>query len=360
MAFISEIHYKNSTASATGVNEYVEVTLSPAEFARDDDFQIATYEQNGQLSASVTLSDLTPVLDATTGYYVYTFETITTAPNGGNGNAEAIALVDNSLANPVLSFYDIGGGTSNITAAAGTPAAGATSTNISATPEESIQFDAGGNRIDGDLTEDSSVVCFADGTMIATPDGFMPIERLKVGDRICTLDADPQPIRWISSRQIGHLELLANPFLRPVVFPGDTKLKVSRHHRMLIRGKIAQRMFGQDQILVPAKDLVGYCGVKMDDSTGSLRYYHILLDAHHIINANGIAAESLYLGSEGLNAMTPAARNELEMIFPQLANPAIFEPPALCRKEDSGRRVRHLAERHQKNKRELVTPFEAV
>ena len=144
MAFISEIHYRNSTANATGVDEYVEVTLSPAEFSRAGDFQIATYEQNGQLSDSVTLSDLTPVLDATTGFYVYTFETITTDPDGANGNAEAIALVDNSLPDPVLSFFDIGGGTSSITAAAGTPAAGATSTNIPATSEESIQFDAGG------------------------------------------------------------------------------------------------------------------------------------------------------------------------------------------------------------------------
>ncbi|MEP5757737.1 MAG: Hint domain-containing protein [Litoreibacter sp.] len=360
MAFISEIHYLNTVATASGVAEFVEVTLTPAEALRASDFQIATYEQDGGLSDIITLSDLTPTIDPDTGFAVYVFETVTTAPDGVDGNAEAIALVDNSLANPVISFFDIAQGVANIEAVDG-PAAGATSVNIpGAGTSDTIQFDINGNRIDGDLSPGTSVVCFANGTMIETERGFVPIETLQAGDRISTMDAGPQPIRWISSRKISHLEMLANPNLRPVILPGTTKLKVSRHHRMLICGKIAQKMFGQDEILVPAKDLVGYCGVEMDASAQGVTYFHILLDDHHIINANGISAESLYLGKEGVNAMVPAARKELETILPELADPSDFVPPELCRRQDSGRRVRNLARRHQNNKRELLTPFETA
>jgi hypothetical protein len=51
-------------------------------------------------------------------------------------------------------------------------------------------------------------VCFASGTIIGTLDGFVAIEQLKIGDRICTRNSGPQPIRWIFNREIGRQELL--------------------------------------------------------------------------------------------------------------------------------------------------------
>ncbi len=221
----------------------------------------------------------------------------------------------------------------------------------------SIQRTPTGFANNGIPTPGADNVCFTEGTLIATPDGFTPIEQLDVGDRICTLDAGPQPILWIFSNEIDQTNLLLNPKLRPVILPCENKLRVSRHHRILIRGKIAQRMFGQDEILVPAKDLIGSCGVELDLSARRVCYYHILLQQHHLINANGVAAESLYLGSEGLQAMTPAAMNELQTIFPMIRQPDEFTPPALCRPTEAGHRVRHLAQRHHKNQCTLVAPF---
>lgn len=206
-------------------------------------------------------------------------------------------------------------------------------------------------------TPGSASVCFTAGTRIATPDGYKLIQELKPGDRICTRRSGPQPIRWIYSREVTYCELLENPKLRPVYLPGEEPLMVSRHHRLLISGPIAKRMFGEEEVLVPAKDLTGYGGCALDLQTRDVRYYHILLDAHHIINANGTAVESLYLGREGLNAMTPPARNELELIFPDIANADKFAPPQICRTPVSGGRVRGLARRHVKNDRELLTCF---
>lgn len=200
-------------------------------------------------------------------------------------------------------------------------------------------------------------VCFVSGTLIGTPDGFVAIEQLRLGDRINTRDSGPQPIRWIFRREIGLTELLSDPRLCPVILPGTKRLKVSRHHRVLVGGKIAQRMFGEDEVLVPAKDLVGACGVELDRNRAGFCYHHILLDSHNIINADGLAAESLYLGAEGLHAMTPSARKELELIFPSSSHADSFLPPPLCLPSVAGRRVRHLAQRHHKNDRPLVETF---
>ncbi|MEM1237664.1 MAG: Hint domain-containing protein [Pseudomonadota bacterium] len=209
----------------------------------------------------------------------------------------------------------------------------------------------------GTPTPGAANVCFSAGTRIATPDGFRLVENLRPGDRICTRRSGPQPILWIFSREISHVDLLANPNLRPVRLPGQERLTVSRHHRVLITGKIAKRMFGEDEVLVPAKDLIGYDGCTIDTDIRSLRYFHILLDEHHILNANGTAAESLYLGREGLHAMSASARNELEQIFPGIANAESFVPPELCRTSVSGARAQNLARRHASNRRSLLTPF---
>ena len=224
-------------------------------------------------------------------------------------------------------------------------------------PGLSIQRTETGFANDQSPTPGSANVCFASGTRIATPDGFVPIEHLKVGDRICTRSSGPQPILWIFRREIGSAELRANPSLLPVIAPGRTNLRVSRHHRVLVAGAIAHRMFGENEVLVPAKDLVGCGGFELDLNARSFCYYHILLDAHHVINANGIAAESLYLGKEGVNAMGADARRELEIIFPALGRLDRFVPPALCRSSVSGHKARNLAQRHKKNQRNLVTHF---
>lgn len=206
-------------------------------------------------------------------------------------------------------------------------------------------------------TPGSANVCFASGTMIATPHGMTAIEDLRVGDRICTRRSGPQAIRWIFSREISLLELQANPNLLPVALAGEERLLVSRQHRVLVKGRIAQRMFGKDEILVPAKDLVGYCGCRIYRTARALRYFHILLDRHHIINANGIAAESLFLGREGINAMTAEARAELSQIFPGIACGETFELRDLCRASVAGKRAQNMARRYEKNRRELLERF---
>ena len=378
MAFISEIHYQDAVAASTGIGEYVEVSLTPAEYAAGDaaNFAIVTYNPDGTEAGYVDLDTVTPVYDSVNQLWVYQFDTITTAPDNGNASSgEGIMLLDTSTSpTTIVEFYEITPGTTDFTPEVGSAAYGAEYNGSTTTPytatsldpvnksnNESIQIDINGTIYYGTPSEGVAIqiVCFANGTEIATPDGFTAIEELRAGDMVLTKDAGARPVRWIGSRKIGLCELINDPKLRAVIIPvpGGDVLRVSRQHRILVTGNIAQRMFGETEILVPAKDLIGHCGVHVDQSVEDLTYYHVLLDDHHLLNANGVAAESLYLGSEGLKAMTPAARAELVKILPDVACEDTFVPPALCREEQKGRRAKNFAGRSDKNGRELATLF---
>lgn len=362
MAFISEIHYQNSYASGSTVPaEYVEISLSPADFARAGDFVMATYQSTGDAAVVVNLGTLTPVIDPDNGFYVYTIFTNVTSPDhtpAGGGEAEAVALVDTSLPSPVLEFYDIGGGISEITATDG-PAVGQTSTNIPASPGgTSIQFDAGGNRIDGTVTPNSTVVCFCAGTLIATPDGPVPIEDLGVGDLVRNAEGDDKPIRWIGVSRVDQQALSENPKLYPVRFRAGAlgaglpkrDLLVSRQHRMLVCSRIARRVTGTAEVLVAAIKMTALRDVFVDTGVTEVRYFHILFDQHEIIYAEGAATESLFTGPEAMKAVSPRARAEILVLFPDLAVSSAACP---ARPVPSGKEQSKIVARHAANTKAL-------
>ncbi|MGL4823211.1 MAG: Hint domain-containing protein, partial [Plesiomonas shigelloides] len=108
------------------------------------------------------------------------------------------------------------------------------------------------------------LVCFVAGTKILTDRGVVAIENLKVGDLVETVDRGLQPIRWIGSRQIPLTELLANEKLRPIqILAGalgtcipHQDVMVSPQHRVLLRSKLVERMFGTNEVLTAAKNLL--------------------------------------------------------------------------------------------------------
>ncbi|WP_394178509.1 Hint domain-containing protein [Yoonia maritima] len=205
-------------------------------------------------------------------------------------------------------------------------------------------------------------ICFTGGTVFETKDGPQPIERLRVGQMLLTRDNDFVPIKWIWARTRTAAELNADERLRPIVIRKNAlgngvpnaDLSVSRHHRILVASKIAMRMFGQPEVLVPAKDLLGLDGVDVASGDEAVTYYHILLEGHQLLYAAGTPAESLYLGDEALKVLSPDARAELCAIFgvtdAALGNMAT--PP--IRPFAEGRRARQLAARHAKNAKPLL------
>ena len=121
---------------------------------------------------------------------------------------------------------------------------------------------------------------------------------------------------------------------------------------MLVSSRIAERMFGHTDVLVPAIKLAGLPGISIDEKVEVIDYFHILSDRHEILFSNGAPSESLLTEPEAMKALSPEARREIKALFPEIENldyerePALFIP--------TGRMQKHLIERHRKNERPVL------
>lgn len=208
------------------------------------------------------------------------------------------------------------------------------------------------------ITTLETVVCFANGTRIRCARGDIPVEELVEGDLVETRDNGLQPIRWIGSRHLTADDLGASAHLRPIriargALGGEAPyqdLIVSPQHRMLVRSRIAQRMFSTDEVLVAAKNLVALDGIDMDATADEVEYFHLMFDRHEIVLANGAETESFYAGPEALKSIGEAAQQELFTLFPELRDGATPDP---ARPLLPGRIGRKLGMRHALNGKPL-------
>ena len=205
---------------------------------------------------------------------------------------------------------------------------------------------------------EAGVPCFSAATLIETARGPVAAGDLAVGDMVRTRDAGLQPIRWIGRRALDTAALERAPHLRPIRIRAGAlgegcpaaDLVVSPQHRILVRSRIAQRMFGTDEVLVAAKQLCQLDGIDVAQDLSEVVYIHFLFDDHQIVFSNGAETESLLVGPEALKSEGIAARAEILALFPELADHAAV--PA--RTVTSGRLARKLAVRHLQNQRPLV------
>lgn len=161
------------------------------------------------------------------------------------------------------------------------------------------------------------LTCFAEGARIRTPTGECPIEALAVGDLVMTHDHGPQPIRWIGRTKTVGKGNHAPVRIAAGALGNRRALRVSPQHRMLIADGAAELQFGEAEVLVAAKHLVGQAGITQDPC-GEVSYFHILLDRHELVMAEGLWAESFFPG-DMLEKGDPEARQEILALFPDLA-----------------------------------------
>ncbi|MDA8584680.1 Hint domain-containing protein [Rhodobacteraceae bacterium] len=204
------------------------------------------------------------------------------------------------------------------------------------------------------------IICFCKGTMIQTATSSIPVESLAKGASIKEFGGRAPKIRAVFSTVIDHETLSRNPKLRPICISAGAlgnglphrDLRVSRQHRMLVSSKIAKRMFGAIDVLVPAIKLTELPGIYIDENISEVEYFHILFDKHEVIFAEGAPSESLFTGPEALKAVSPAARDELFEIFPDIASQDFFPEAAAI--IPPGKDQKKLIARHLKNQKPIL------
>ncbi len=204
------------------------------------------------------------------------------------------------------------------------------------TEDTTVEIIVIGRRLDEDgnvvFDDDDTIIidlliCIARGTLVDTPLGSVPVETLDIGSKVRLRDGRTEPIRWIGSRLLREAELKSSPHLRPVrIKEGalgkgapDRDLLVSPQHRVLLSGWQAELLFGEAEVLAPAKGLVNDDTIRVDHSVTEVEYFHLLFSRHEVMVTNNLATESFFPGQTSLNGINRVARDELFEILPELA-----------------------------------------
>jgi hypothetical protein len=211
-----------------------------------------------------------------------------------------------------------------------------------------LRIQNGGAAVDGAqfTAENTGVICFARDTGIATPRGRVAVQDLRVGDLVQTVDSGCRPLLWIASRRVPAFGKVAPIRIEEGVLGNDRPLILSPQHRVRVQSRIAERMFGSEEVLVPARQLLGMPGVARIEG-GVVEYVHFLFDRHELVISDGAETESLFLGPEALKSIQPEGRRELTSLFPELIRDG--QDAASVRPLLRGVQGRRLVQRHMKN-----------
>lgn len=174
-----------------------------------------------------------------------------------------------------------------------------------------------------DQMEDSysAPVCFAPGTMIEGPGGARPVEFLRAGDLVRTLDRGFRPVRWVHvTRQdlraagLGQFPVrIAAGALGPA--RPTAELVVSAQHRVLVGGQNQLTDSVPQEVFVPAKSLTNRPGITHLHGLAEMPWVHFALDRHEVIVANGSYSESLSLGKMAVASLPLLTRMRLWSVF---------------------------------------------
>ena len=163
--------------------------------------------------------------------------------------------------------------------------------------------DAGGTA-NGNFNVQSSLICYAQGTMILTSQGPVPVEDIVPGMLAVSLDHGLQPVR-LTTRSLNRWPGTA-PRHKPILIKAgalgaglpERDLVVSPQHRMLVPGDD-----GSAPKLVAAKHLTHLRGVRVKAGVRQVVYVHLLFDRHEVLFANGAASESFLPGPVALRSL---------------------------------------------------------
>ncbi len=159
-------------------------------------------------------------------------------------------------------------------------------------------------------------VSFTRGTRISLASGAMvPIQDLKVGDRVLTRDEGAQAIRWIGQSTVRAVGDFAPIVIAAGALNNLGDLVVSPDHRLFVYQRSDRIGAGQPELLVKARHLVNGETVYVQNG-GFVDYFQILFDHHHIIYAEGIAAESMLIDPRTRPALPPELLEKLGEILP--------------------------------------------
>ena len=156
-----------------------------------------------------------------------------------------------------------------------------------------VEFDltasTNGSGFGEDFVLGAAAPCYCPGTLIRTEYREQRVEDLNIGDKVLTAAGVARPIKWIGRRSYRGRFAMGRKDILPVCIKAgaldhDTPkrdLWISPNHAMYLDG-----------VLIEAKDLVNGVSIVQAERVEQIEYFHIELDSHDVIMAEGAPSES--------------------------------------------------------------------
>jgi Hint domain/GTA TIM-barrel-like domain len=140
--------------------------------------------------------------------------------------------------------------------------------------------------------------CYCRGTLILTDRGDVPVEQLRAGDLVRTLSGVLRPIVWLGHRRIDLARHPEPRFAQPIRIRANAFADGMPRRDLLVSPDHAIHVDGR---LIPARQLRNDASITREERLAEVRYFHVELDRHDILLAEGLPAESyLDTGNRGL------------------------------------------------------------
>ncbi len=134
----------------------------------------------------------------------------------------------------------------------------------------------------------ADIPCFLPGTLIRTPCGETPVERLEVGDAIVTASGTLKRLIWIGvGRSLvtrGRRSAATPVIVRKGALADNVPycdLRITKGHSLYLGG-----------VMIPAEFLVNHRSILWDDAAQEVTVFHLELEQHDVLLANGAPAET--------------------------------------------------------------------
>lgn len=175
------------------------------------------------------------------------------------------------------------------------------------------------------------------GTLVQTPDGPVAVETLFPGDLVCDGTGAAREALWVGRRSFSGAQIWATPDLAPVrILAGafgpeqpERDILVAPGHHLALRSAAAQALFGTDQVLIRARDLLDGGGALRVMSGGDVTYVSVAFETHGGLDVAGVSVESFHPVTHGPQAAARDDMGRLAAILPETTgDPADFGPTA--------------------------------
>ena len=130
-------------------------------------------------------------------------------------------------------------------------------------------------------------------SLINTPDGYIPISKLRMGNEVITREGETAQIRWIGSQTLPAAGLFKPHVIRAPYHKAARDILVAPEQDIEVSGSKVEYLFMTERVFAKAGHLADGNEIISVDTKLTVRYFFILLDRHAIIDVAGVPMPSL-------------------------------------------------------------------